>query len=306
MRADTTEEGGAIAARGNWGRWGAEDERGTLNLLTPETVLEAVGSVRSGRVYALGAPLQRAGVPIFGFRPGPQRLTLYDDRDDVSDGIGAPEGVGATEDLVSLPTHTATHIDALCHVHDGDTIYNGHPQSGMRPYAGAARCGVQNIRGFAARGVLVDLVAARDGTPLEDGEVIGVGDVQRTLARQGSALRPGDAILLRTGWLETYLADPAPGEPGPQPGIGVELAEWLGALDPAAVGADNMAVEAIPLPGQALVPHVELLVNRGVHLMENLVLGELAADACHEFLLVVSPLLVTGATASPVNPLAIG
>ena len=102
------------------------------------------------------------------------------------------------------------------------------------------------------------------------------------------------------------LADPGAGEPGPQPGIGMELARWLGDLDPSAVGADNMAVEAIPLPEGALVPHVELLVDRGVHLMENLVLDGLAADGCHEFLLVVAPLLVTGATASPVNPIAIG
>ncbi len=305
MPAEPGEEGGVIAARGNWGRWGAEDERGTLNLLTPEVVLDALGSARTGRVYALGAPIGPGGVPIFGFRPGPQRTTLYDDRDRMGDVIGAPDGLGSTEDVVSFPTHNATHIDALCHVHDGDVIYNGHPQSGMRPFSGASRCGIQEARGFAARGVLVDLVAER-GEPLAPGEVIAVADVERALARQGGELRAGDAVLLRTGWLEGVLADPAGGEPGPQPGIGVELAAWLGELDPSAVGADNMAVEAIPLPDGALVPHVELLVNRGVHLMENLVLDELAADGCHEFLLVVAPLRVTGATASPVNPIAIG
>jgi kynurenine formamidase len=304
VRAERTEEGGVIAARGNWGRWGAEDERGTLNLLTPELVLEAASTVRTGKVYALGAPIGPGGVPIFGFRPGPQRLTLYDDRDLMGEVIGAPTGLGSTEDVVSFPTHNATHIDALCHVHDGDVIYNGHPQSGMRPFGGATRCGVQNVGGFAARGVLVDLVAEH-GAALEPAQVVTVADVERALARQGSELRAGDAVLLRTGWLEGVLADSTGGEPGPQPGIGVELGEWLGALDLAAVGADNMGVEAIPLPDGALVPHVELLVNRGVHLMENLVLAELAADDCHEFLLVVAPLLVTGATASPVNPIAI-
>jgi len=305
VRAERTEEGGAIAARGNWGRWGAEDERGTLNLLTPDLVLEAAHAVRTGRVYALGAPVGRDGVPVFGFRPGPQRTTLYDDRDAIGDVIGAPAGIGSTEDVVSFPTHNATHIDALCHVHDGDVIYNGHPQSGMRPFSGAERCGVQEIGGFATRGVLVDLVAERGG-PLDPGQVVTVADVERALARQGGELRAGDAVLLRTGWLEGVLADPGAGEPGPQPGIGLELAGWLGDLDPSAVGADNMAVEAIPLPEGALVPHVELLVDRGVHLLENLVLTGLAADGCHEFLLVVAPLLVTGATASPVNPIAIG
>lgn len=305
MPAEAGEEGGAIAARGNWGRWGAQDERGTLNLVTPETVLDALRTPRTGKLYTLGAPIGRDGVPVFGFRPGAMRSTLYDDRDAMGRVIGAPDGIGATEDLVSFPTHNATHIDALCHVHDGDVIYNGHPQSEIRPFAGAARCGAEMIGGFATRGVLVDLVAER-GEPLAPGEVITGADIRRVLDAQGSQLRAGDAALLRTGWLETVLAAPGGGEPGPQAGIGLEAARWLGALDLAAVGADNMAVEAIPLDDGALRPHVELLVNRGVHLMENVVLHELGVDGCHEFLLVVSPLRVTGATASPVNPIAIG
>ena len=154
--------------------------------------------------------------------------------------------------------------------------------------------------------MLVDLVAER-GAPLEPGQVVTVADVERALGRQGGELRAGDAVLLRTGWLEGVLADPGAGEPGPQPGIGTGArARWLGDLDPSAVGADNMAVEAIPLPEGALVPHVELLVDRGVHLHGEPRPDGLAADGCHEFLLVVAPLLVTGATASPVNPIAIG
>jgi kynurenine formamidase len=301
VRADPTEEDGAIAARGNWGRWGAEDERGTLNLMTPELVLEALRTPRTGRIYALGAPIGRDGVPVFGFRPGPLRTTLYDDRDAMGRSFGAPDGVGATEDLVSFPTHNATHIDALCHVHDGEVMYNGHPQSGMRPFGGAERCGVEVIGGFATRGVLVDLVAER-GAPLDPGEVVTVEQIQEALDVE---LRAGDAVLLRTGWLEGVLGNAAGAEPGPQPGIGRDAARWLGSLDLAAVGADNMAVEAIPLPEGAMLGHVELLVNHGVHMMENLVLHELAADGCHEFLLVVSPLRVTGATGSPVNPIAI-
>jgi kynurenine formamidase len=271
-------------------------------------VLEAVRTVRTGKVYALGAPVQREGVPLFSLRPRPERVTFMDDRDHaVMAGIGMPDGVGSTEELLSFPSHLLTHVDALCHVHDGDAIYNGHPQSGMRPFSGAERCGVQNIGAIAARGVLVDVAGALGVPVLGPDQVVTVEDVERALERQGSELRPGDAVLIRTGWLEAYLADPPPGEPRPQPGIGVELAEWLGELDLAVVGADNLAVEALPLPaGQAMVPHVELLVNRGVHLVETLMLGELAADGRHEFLFVLGPLLVTGATASPVNPIAIG
>jgi kynurenine formamidase len=308
VRADPTEEDGAIAARGNWGRWGADDERGTLNLLTAELVLDAVRTVRTGKVYALGAPVQREGVPLFSLRPRPERLTFMDDRDQsLLEEPGMPEGVGSSEEVLSFPSHMLTHIDALCHVHAGGVIYNGHPQSGMRPFPGAERCGVQEIGAIAARGVLVDVAAALGVPALEPGQVVTVEDVERALERQGSELRAGDAVLIRTGWLESYLADPPPGEPLPQPGIGVELAEWLGELDLALVGADNLAVEALPLPpGQPLIPHVELLVNRGVHMVETLMLGELAADERHEFLFVLGPLLITGATASPVNPIAIG
>jgi kynurenine formamidase len=294
----------AATGRGNWGRWGPDDERGTLNLLTDDVVRAALTTPRTGRVYALGAPVGRDAAPHFGFRPQPQRHLLYDDRDDVLDVLDGPPGVGATEDVISLPTHTATHIDALCHVHDGDVVYNGHPQAGTRPFDGARRCGAQAIGPIVARGVLADLAA--DG-PLAPGQVVTRADVEAALERQGTPVGAGDALLLRTGWLERALAGDPAADPEAQPGIGPDAAGWLGDLDLAVLGADNMAVEAIPLPsGEALAPHVALLVDRGVHLMENLVLDALAADGCHAFLLVVAPLPLRGATASPVCPVAIG
>jgi kynurenine formamidase len=123
---------------------------------------------------------------------------------------------------------------------------------------------------------------------------------------QGLNLQSGDAVIVRTGWFESFMVNE--GEvPPEQPGLGLQAARWLADADVVVVGADNTAVEAMPFDNDDFVTvHIELLVRRGIHLIEHLRLERLVADSCHEFLLVVAPLPLVGATASPVNPVAIG
>lgn len=290
----------------NWGRWGAEDERGALNLLTDEVVLQATRACRTGRSYQLGLTITREGLPTIAHRGNPQRFTLlnHTDRGHFAT-IGAPDNVGFTEDVVSFATHTGTHMDALCHVdHDG-SFYNGHPKEGMTALNGAEKCGIEKAGPIAARGVLVDVAGWR-GVDVLPPEAISLADFQATLQAQGSEIRAGDVVLVRTGWLEQYMAEGGP-LPFDQAGIGLEVARWLAEQDVVAVGADNCSVEVTPWDGgEFLGGHVELLVRRGIYLVENLWLQDLGRDGCHEFLFVAAPLPVAGATGSPVNPLAIG
>ena len=277
------------------GRWGEDDERGALNLQTPETVLAGLTAARAGRVYSLGLPLQRSGMPHVAHRPTPQRLTLTSHTDDAMyAAFGAAPGTGSHEDVVVLPTHEATHMDALGHVFDGDTLYNGFPADSMSTYGGLAHCGIEKAGPIVARGVLFDM------GPLAPGHVITVAELEA----RGVSLTPGSVALVRTGWLEAF--DPHAGLTYEQPGLGVDAAAWLGEQGVIAVGADNTAVEAMPFDGGGFMPvHVELLVRRGVYLLEHLVLEHLARDGVDEFLLVCSPLSITGASGSPVNPVAI-
>jgi len=294
-------------AKGNWGRWGAEDERGALNIITPETVLAATQVCKTGKLYTLGLPIQRAGVPNVEYRGIPQRLTLVNHSDEkMFEPFGGEPGVGTNEDVFIMASHTVTHMDALCHIYHEGAVYNGFPADGMHAYGGAERCGMEKSGGIVTRGLLVDVAGHKGVDWLEPGYVITLDDLTGALGAQGSEIRPGDAVLVRTGWVEWFFANDAEMSLV-QPGIGLDVAAYLGDRDPVVVGADNTAVEAQPFDREAFLgAHVELIVKRGIHLVEHLKLDELAADRCYEFLFCVSPLLVTGASASPVSPVAVG
>lgn len=291
---------------GNWGRWGADDERGSLNLLDAEKVLAASKSIRTGRVYQLGTLLHRDGSPTLHHRGVPRRFTLINHSDrGWFEGIGVPSELGWSEDVIMLATHTGTHIDALCHVDHGGEIYNGYPREGFSSLDGASRCGIEKAGAFAARGVLVD-VAAFKGVDLLPAQAISLSDFLETLEAQGSEVHAGDVVVIRTGWLEHCLATGVEFEME-QPGIGIEIARWLAARDVVAVGADNGSVETMPWDDDVFLGvHLELLVRHGIYLIEHLWLQELSQERCYDFLFAVSPLMVKGATGSPVNPIAIG
>jgi len=290
---------------GNWGRWGADDERGALNLVTPEAVLAATRVCTTGKVYSLALPIQREGVPIFDYRGAPQRLTLTNasDGDRFAD-FGAPSGLGANEDVLVLASHSITHMDALCHVFADGQMYNGFPAASFTANEGASRLDVTKTGSFAGRGVLLDLPRHQGVEWLAPGQVIDADQLEACRASQGTELRAGDILLVRTGWLDLFATGNAGSE---QPGLGKDAVSFIDDHQIAAVGSDNAAVECIPFDGnEFLAVHIELLVKRGVTLIEHLFLRELAADGCTEFLLAVGGLTVTGAAGSPINPIAIG
>lgn len=289
----------------NWGRWGADDERGALNLVTPEAVLAATRLCRTGKVYSLALPIQREGVPIFDYRGAPQRLSLTSNTDNQRfEVFGAPPGLGANEDVLVLASHSITHMDALSHVFADGKMYNDFGAEEFTTGRGARHLDVAQTASFAGRGVLLDLPRHQGVDWLEPGQVIDAAQLEACRAAQGTELHAGDLLLVRTGWLDFF----ATGEAGHlQPGLGKDAVSFVDDHDIAVVGADNAAIECMPFDdGEFLGVHIQLLVKRGVTLLEHLVLSELAADGCHEFLLAVGGLKVTGAAGSPINPIAIG
>jgi kynurenine formamidase len=177
-------------------------------------------------------------------------------------------------------------------------MYNGFRADATSTYGGLQHCGIEKAGPIVARGVLLDVAGVRG--PLEPGYVITPEDLKAC----GVSPTPGSVALVRTGWLEAY--DPMAGLSYQQPGLGVAAARWLAAQDVVAVGADNTAVEAMPFEGGGYMPvHVELLVHRGVYLLEHLLLEPMARDGVREMLFVAAPLAITGASGSPVNPVAI-
>jgi kynurenine formamidase len=296
---------------GNWGRWGDEDERGTLNLLTPDVVRAATQAVTTGKTYSLALPIQRQGVPILDYRGAPMRLALTHQSDvGMFEAYGAPDHVGANEDVIVLASHNETHMDALCHVFSERRLYNGFPAESVSAAAGATKLGIDKVRSIVGRAVLLDMPGFL-GVERIDAPRIFTGDELLACARhEGVEIRAGDILLVRTGWIDAFLE--AAGSGGDdslllQPGIGLDACRTIAELDVAAVGCDNSAVEAIPFDeDRFLGVHIELLVKLGLPLIEHLMLAEMAADRCYEALFVAAPLPVVGGTGSPVNPIAIG
>lgn len=301
----TTRDTTRATAQRNWGRWGADDERGALNLLDPATVLAALGAVSRGVVYGLGTPLLAPGSPQMPGRV-PTRMTLGDRTDEemwVARG-GVP-GAGSNDDGVLMSTHSGSHMDALVHVYADGVHYNGIGNDAMRAGSGARRLGIEKAGAFTTRAVLLDVAGHAGVDVLGPGQVIGADDLAAVARAQGVEVRAGDVVLIRTGLLEAWTRATEAGEALGRgiPGIDSGAAAWLADRDVVAVGADTPTVEAMPFEnGEFLRVHKVLLVDCGIYLMEMLDLARPAADRAWQGLLSVGPLPITGGTASPVNP----
>lgn len=285
----------------NWGRWGDEDQRGALNLVTPEKTAEACGLVRSGRVIPLGRQI-RYGMLSASDRPAPTYV-LTVDAGDYAAGARTFGRAKIADDFMSFSPGLGTHLDGLAHVWEGDQLYNGFDANGVRS-RGAKTLGIQNVEGVVTRGVLLDVAGLR-GEPLPPSHRISAAELERCADAAGG-LRPGDVALIRTGWL-LDPSRPVKELERQSPGIGIESAQWLADRDVVLVGADNLGVEAFPVEDpEAYIPvHLLMLREYGVHLLELVDLEALAESGAREFLFVLAPLLIRGGINSPVNPLAV-
>lgn len=294
---------------GNWGRWGDEDERGALNLVTPQSVMRGAEAIKTGSVYPLGIPLQAEGVPNFDYRGKPMRLTLMDGTDAGSfDQYGCKPGTGAHEDVLFFASHATSHMDALIHVYEDDHHYNGVPFQAMHAMSGAGKLGIEKVGGFATRGVLLDMVRYfGEDSWVEPGRNITGADLQGACELEDVEVTSGDVVLIRTGYLDMWWANNGLGIEVPQAGIGLDGAQWLADHDVVAVGSDNAAVECAPFDGgDFLAVHKLLLVRYGIYMLEFLDLSAPARDECWEGLLSIAPLKISGATGCPINPIFVG
>jgi kynurenine formamidase len=274
-------------------KWGAGDQRGSGNHMTPETVL------RTGETFELAHPLSPS-MPFFGTR----RFDLHTKRtfmNPQSNRRGSNEEI-----LISEIGHVGTQFDGFAHQTIGGSLYNCFELDGVATRTGFTKLGVQNVGTLMTRGVLIDVAAFKGVAMLPDAYEITVADLQRALERQKQTLQPGDAVLIRTGWSALWGTDNAR-YVKTNPGIGIAAAEWLARQDPMLVGADNWSVEVAPNPNPdlSLPIHQILLVVNGIHLLENLDLQALAAARAEVFALILQPLKIEGGTGSTVAPVAI-
>jgi len=282
-------------------RWGADDERGNANLLTPAKLLEASRLIKEGKVYELGRVLE-PGIPTFGIR----RFGIYTAR---STGIRGRNDNRSNEELVVTELgQVGTQFDGFAHITISGLAYNCYDTIPTdRPLrTGFDKMGVEKVGTIFTRGVLVDMAGWKGVDMLAADYVITPTDLETALRQQGTDLRPGDAVLIRTGWGQLWMKDNARYNGG-EPGLGIEAANWLVERQPVLVGADNFAVEVWPYPDRELfgpVHQIFVAIN-GIHLLENLDLEGLARDKVYEFAFILQPLKIKGGTGSTVAPSAI-
>jgi len=282
----------------NWGRWGADDQLGALNFITPEITAAAAAGVRSGATVSCARPLPTQAAPD---NPNPVAHHMI---------ATATEGYGADYFAIAPHGYATSHIDALCHIfHDGK-IYNGYPADTVTAH-GATKLGIHRLRsGVVTRGVLIDVPSLRGVEALAPGEPIFPEDLEAAEVATGVAVRTGDALLVRTGrwrWREQH--GPWPIDEG-LAGLDASCLAWLHERQVALLGSDGVSDVLPSRVAEVGMPvHTVAIVAMGIHLMDNLDLDDLsgtcAAEGRWDFLLTVAPLVLARGTASPVNPIAV-
>ena len=276
--------------------YGAADQIGAANRLTPQVVLRALALPRDGRVVSLALPLDE-NAPAYPPR-GFDHVSILNIGTDQSN----------TDDFVHASLNTGTQIDGLAHLGVDGVFYNGHRAEDFVVMEGLRRLGVEHIPPFVTRGMVLDLVALK-GRVMEGGEVISVSDIQAALSRQGLPQPDsGDVVLFNTGWLAHWRAGSDRywrEEPGP----GIEAARWLAERGVVAVGNDTSRLEADPFERDGLFfpVHQILLAENGVYILENIDTDTLvrAGAAGRPFLMMIAPLPVVGASQTWINPVAV-
>jgi kynurenine formamidase len=296
-----------------WGVFGDDDEVGTINLLTPERVIAATSSIRTGKVFALNLPINIPDPPLFTRGKHTHTVKIFPNAEFVLDDF-----------LDNFYPQASSQWDALAHVkHPIHGAYNGIPDNQMTG-RGGMRLGIDNLarRGIAGRGVLADVARyhERVGKSIDftTAKSIPLEDVQAALEDEGVELRAGDILLVRIGWTKFYLSasDEIKAELAKEtvvPGIeGSErTARWLWNNHLAAVASDSPALEALPKPAgeEAEFLHFHMLAFFGMPIGEmwNLegLADDCAADGDYDFFLTSAPLNIPGGVGSPPNALAI-
>ncbi|HQT67212.1 MAG: metal-dependent hydrolase [Rhodospirillales bacterium 20-60-12] len=301
----------------NWGRWGPDDEVGSLNFLTPAEVLRGVQAVKSGKTFTLQVMMGHPeGDPVWPGRAQPVRINVMD-KGHYLCGKGPifPGHAEYADDMLIMYLQGSTQYDALGHVWCDDQLYNGYD---ARTTSGKmTKASVLPIaeRGIAGRGILIDIARHRGKAVLERGETFTHEDVLAAAKAQGCVIEKHDILVIRTGWIGSfYTSDKAAFyKDFIEPGLtySPELVKWFHEMEIPNLVTDTIAneVTADPVSGVVLPLHNALMRNLGVTFTEIAELDKLAADCFEDkqytFLYTAAPLKVSGGTGAPVNPVVI-
>jgi kynurenine formamidase len=279
----------------NWGRWGKDDEIGTLNLITPAKRKQAAALVKEGVSVSMAGDLDTVKAVD---NPNPFELKML--------------SIGLDEIAVNYHGIAHTHLDSLAHINDDGVFFNGYkPDRDTVLKQGHSKNSIHNLKnGIFTRGVLIDIPRLKGVPYLEPGTPIYVEDLEAWEKKAGVKLSPGDALFVRTGvWARRKALGPwqrGRGDGGRDAGLDASVIPWLKKQDIAIMGSDHPQYVA-PAQLRGAV-HDFALLYLGIHLLDNCDLEALADAAAQrkrwDFLFTAAPLAIPGGTGSPINPIA--
>ena len=299
----------------NWGRWGTDDQIGTLNNVTSDDLVNAGKLIKKGKVFSLGLSLKepiQSG--LFGGRWNPIHTMLATGTDAAAGNQDVPSPyLRYADDAINMPCQASTQWDALCHIFLDDKMYNGYDAK-LVDARGAKKLGIEHVRDkMAGRGVLLDVARHKGVDSLDDGYAIINADLDACAKAQRVDIRKGDFVIVRTGHQERCLKkkDWHGYAGGDAPGVAFETCYWIREHDIAAICTDTWGCEVRPNEtNEANQPwHWVVIPAIGISMGEIFYLKELAedcaADNVYEFFFTAPPLHLPGAAGSPINPQAI-
>ena len=303
----------------NWGKWGDDDEIGTLNFTEPEDIIAAAQLVRKGKVISLALNFDSSGpqgaktkYASMG-RTNPIHTMLRTGTDAYS-GVLDHRGIRAADDMVVMPLQCGTQWDGLGHVFYEDYMWNGYDIREVTS-AGAQKCGIEKTKNkMVGRGVLLDIPRVKGFERLDDGYGITCGDLDEAAKAHNIEIHRGDYVIVRTGQMEACIKagswDGYPG--GDAPGFAFETLEWIKQNEIAAIASDTWGCEVRPNESVEEIKqpwHWITIPIMGITMGEIFSVAELADDCAedgvNEFMFVAPAIPITGAVGSPTNPLAI-
>ncbi|NYT67547.1 cyclase family protein [Pusillimonas noertemannii] len=298
----------------NWGKWGPDDEIGTLNYVSPDDIKAAAGLVRKGSVFSLGLEFDRNGPQkgLWGNRYNPIHTMLATGTDAVAGNQDAG-GLRYADDSVSMPLQCGTQWDGLGHIFYGEKMWNGY-DARLVDSDGAHKNGIEKVKAkMVGRGVLLDVARHLGVDSLEDGQAISVDDLETTQKAQGVQVRRGDFVIVRTGHMERCLKQGEWGgyAGGEAPGLAFDTANWIYEKQIAAICTDTWGCEVRPNETDDCTQpwHWVVIPMIGISMGEIFYVKDLAedcaADGVYEFMFTAPPLPITRAVGSPLNPIAI-
>lgn len=279
-------------------RWGAGDQRGSANMITPMSILEAVKLVKTGKIYELGEVLTTD--PEVSYINNGRVFNIYTKPTIPRAG----RRVSSEELVVTELGQIGTQLDGFAHQMYGDSFYNCFKFDDINSRTGYKRLGIENVGSLISRGILIDIAALKGVDMIAQDYEISSADLQAALAAQGTEIHPGDAVIINTGWgLNRGVDNEIYGSN--TPGIDAAAGQWLVEQQPILVGSDTCCVEFRSGDNRRLDVHSMMLVQHGIYMIENMKLQDLSGEKVYEFLFIAQPLKLKGATGSAIAPVAI-